>query len=168
MKVWRIEPQRNKENKFKLQNLKKSNPRSVLTWSQILQKCIEHGAKSFKIEFLASFWRLPGPRWLQSARWSEIPANLRAFLKASRQLFEILDAKPQIAKTFEKPQVFVKDFCYSELVGLARSGVLSATLSDVGSKIILLEHLEAMLRHVGAKMATKSAKIATHNIPNIT
>ena len=46
-------------------------------------------------------------------------ANLRAFLEASRQLFEILDAKPQIAETFEKPQVF-KGFSmfFSDLEGL--------------------------------------------------
>ena len=43
-------------------------------------------------------------------------ANLRAFLEASRQLFEILDAKPQIAKTFEKLLVFFKFF--SDLEGL--------------------------------------------------
>ena len=54
-------------------------------------------------------WRQDGPKM----------ANLRAFLEASRQLFEILDAKPQIAKTFEKHKVF-KGFSrfFNDLEGL--------------------------------------------------
>ena len=42
-------------------------------------------------------WRQDGPKM----------ANLRAFLEASRQLFEILDAKPQIAKTFKNLRFFL-------------------------------------------------------------
>ena len=53
-----------------------------------------------KVALSCATWRQDGPKM----------ANLRAFLEASRQLFEILDAKPQIAKTFEKPLVFLKVF----------------------------------------------------------
>jgi hypothetical protein len=53
-----------------------------------------------KVALSCATWRQDGPKM----------ANLRAFLEASRQLFEILDAKPQIAKTFEKTHGFLRFF----------------------------------------------------------
>ena len=49
-----------------------------------------------KVALSCATWRQDGPKM----------ANLRAFLEASRQLFEILDAKPQIAKTLKNNRFF--------------------------------------------------------------
>ena len=59
------------------------------SWGQLGTKMRQIGAK---VALSCATWRQDGPKM----------ANLRAFLEASRQLFEILDAKPQIAKTLKK------------------------------------------------------------------
>ena len=62
-----------------------------------------------KVALSCATWRQDGPTM----------PNLRTFLEASRQLFEILEAKPQTAKTFEKLKVF-KGFSrfFNDLEGL--------------------------------------------------
>ena len=76
------------EAKF-LAKLAKLTPR----WAKLSQLGTKMRQIGAKVALSCATWRQDGPKM----------ANLRAFLEASRQLFEILDAKPQIAKTFEKP-----------------------------------------------------------------
>ena len=84
---------------------------SWLSWSQVDAKMGQVGAK---VALSCATWRQDGPKM----------ANLRAFLEASRQLFEILDAKPQIAKPFEKPNAFSKFFNDLECLGEQFSPIL--------------------------------------------
>ena len=98
------------QNPLKLSSWPKMAPEcevkrnSWLSWSQVDAKMRQIGAKmgtkmcqiGAKVALSCATWRQDGPKM----------ANLRAFLEASRQLFEILDAKPQIAKTLKNNRFF--------------------------------------------------------------
>jgi hypothetical protein len=114
------------------------------------------GQVGAKMALSCPTWRQDGPKM---AILEPKLTNLRPFWEASCPLFGILEAKSQIAKNLQKPQVFNG---FSRFLG--DLGALGEQFCPILALCwSMLGHFGAILRQLGGKMGPKSAKMSQHS-----